>query len=85
MKLRARLGAAFVGMVLSLLIVSAYELAFEADARGTFSLICYDLRLAVLQHKAQKYSVKTWFKRAFASTPTDQSFPKLQVSVIKRT
>ena len=85
MKLRARLGAAFVGMVLSLLIASTYELAFEANSATTFSLIYQDLRLAVLQYKAKKYSVKTWFNNVLASTPSNQSFPKLQVSVIKRT
>lgn len=85
MKLRARLGAALVGMVLSLLLVSAYEWAFEADTTPTFSLVFRDLRLAVLEYKAKKYSVKTWLKRILAAAPSNQSFPELQVFVIKRT
>ena len=85
MKLRARLGAAFVGLVLSLLIVSTYELAFESDSIPTVNVVFQDLGLAVLQYKAKKYSVKTWFKRVFANAPSNQSFPELQLFVIKRT
>ena len=85
MKLRVRLGAAFVGMVLSLFIVSAYELVFEADSIPTANLVFQDLRLAVLQYKAKKYSVKAWFKRALAITPSHKSFPEVQIFVIKRT
>jgi hypothetical protein len=77
MKLRARLCAAFVGMVLSLLVVSTYELAFEANSISTINVVFQDLRLAVLQYKAKKYSVKTWFKNAFAGAPSNKSFPKL--------
>ena len=74
MKLRVRLGAALLGVVLSLLLVSTYELAFEANAAPTVSLIFQDLRLAVLEYKTKKYSVKTWLKRALVVVPAKQSF-----------
>ena len=74
MKLRVRLGAALLGVMLSLLLVSTYELAFEANAAPTVSLIFQDLRLAVLEYKTKKYSVKTWLKRALAVVPAKQSF-----------
>ena len=85
MKLRVRLGAALLGVMLSLLIVSTYEWAFESNATPTVSLILQDLRLAVLEYKTKKYSVKTWLKRALAGAPSKQSFQELQVIVIKRT
>lgn len=85
MKMRARLGAALAGILLSLLLISTYELVYEANATPTCNLIFQDLKLAVLEYKAKKYSVKTWLKRAFAITPFNQSFPELQVFVIKRT
>lgn len=85
MKMRARVGAALAGIVLSLAVVSAYELVYEANATSTFDLIFQDLKLAVLEYKAKKYSVKTWLKRVLATSPSSQSFPELQVFVIKRT
>jgi hypothetical protein len=84
MKMRVRVGAALAGIMLSLAVVSAFELVYEANARPTFNLIFQDLRLAVLQYKAKKYSVKTWLKRELTVAPSRQSFPELQVFVIKR-
>jgi len=85
MKLRVRLSIALLGVMLSLLLVSTYEWAFEANSTPMVSLIFQDLRLAVLEYKTKKYSVKTWFKRALAVMPSNQSFQELQVIVIKRT
>ena len=85
MKRRARLGAALAGIRLSLVVVSAYELVYETNGRPTFNLIFQDLKLAVLEYKAKKYSVKTWLKRALTVAPSKQSFPELQAFVIKRT
>ena len=85
MKLRVRLSTALAGVILSLLVVSTYEWAFEADATPMVSLIFQDLRLAVLAYKNKKYSVKAWLKRALAAVPSNKSFQELQVIVIKRT
>lgn len=85
MKMRARLGAALAGILLSLLVVSTYELVYEANSTPTFNLLFQDLKLAVLEYKAKKYSVKTWFKKLLAVAPSAQSFPELQAFVIKRT
>lgn len=85
MKLRVRLGAAFVGVMLSLLVASGYEFAFEPHSATSFSLLIQDLRLAVLEYRSKKYSVKTWVKRIMASPASSQSFPELQAFVIKRT
>ena len=85
MKLQTRLGAALTGILLSLLLVSAYEFVFEPNTSPTLRLVFRDLRLAVLEYKAKRYSVKTWFKRVFTAAPSKQSFPELQAFVIKRT
>ena len=85
MKLRVRLGAAFVGVMLSLLVASGYEFAFEPHSATSFSIVIHDLKLAVLEYGSKKYSVKTWIKRMMASPASSQSFPELQVFVLKIT
>ena len=75
--MRARLGSAMFGIILSLLVVSAYEWVYEATATPTLNLITQDLKRAVLQYKTKKYSVKTWLNKALAARPSNFSMVKI--------